>query len=54
MDYLTSQRKFQQRYKLEASLPNENYDMIILKNSFRYWDFSPNDVLAELEISVWG
>jgi hypothetical protein len=25
--------------------------MLIFKNS---WDFSTNDVLAELEISVWG
>jgi hypothetical protein len=46
-------RKFQQRYKLVAPLPNENYDMLIFKNLCRYWDFSLNDVLAELEISVW-
>jgi hypothetical protein len=45
-------RKFQQRYKLVAPLPNENYDMLILKNSYRYWDFSVNNMLAELEISV--
>ncbi len=50
----TSRRKFQQRYKLVAPLPNENYDMLILKNTYRHGDFSPNDVLAELEISVWG
>ncbi len=45
-------RKFQQRYKLVAPLPNENYDMLISKNSYRYWNFSLNDMLAELEISV--
>jgi hypothetical protein len=28
--------------------------MVILRNSYRYWNFSPNDVLAELEISIWG
>ncbi len=39
--------KLQQPYKLVAPLPNENY-------SYRYWDFSLNDMLAELEISVWG
>ncbi len=58
MDYLwgcdTSRRKFQQRYELVAQIPNENYDMHILKNSYRHWDFSPIDVLAELEISLWG
>jgi hypothetical protein len=48
----TSRHKFQQRYKLVAPLPNENYDMLILKNSYRYWDFSLNNVLAELEKSV--
>jgi hypothetical protein len=47
-------RKFQQRYKLVAPLPDENYDILTLKNSYRYWDFSWKDVLAELEISVWG
>jgi hypothetical protein len=41
-------------YKLVASLLNENYDMVILKNSYRCWDFSPNDMLAELETLVWG
>ncbi len=50
----TSWRKFQQRYKLVATLPNKNYDMLIFKNSYRHWDFFPNDVLAELEISLWG
>jgi hypothetical protein len=49
-----SRRKFQQRYKLVVPLPNKNYDMLIFKKSYRHWDFSPNDVLAELEISVWG
>jgi hypothetical protein len=49
-----SWRNFQQRYKLVAPLQNENYDMLILKNSYRHWDFSPNAVLTELEISVWG
>ncbi len=47
-------RKFQQRYKLVAPLPNENHDMLIFKNSYRYWNFSLNDMLAELEISVCG
>jgi hypothetical protein len=28
--------------------------MLIFKNSYHHWDFSPNDVLGELEISVWG
>ncbi len=50
----TSRRKLQQRYKLVAPLPNEYYDILILKNSYRHWDFSPNYVLAELEVSVWG
>jgi hypothetical protein len=27
-------------------LPNENYDKLILRNSYRYWNFSPNDVLG--------
>jgi hypothetical protein len=55
MDYGdTSQRKFQQRYELVAPLPTKKYDMLIFKNSYRHWDFSPNDVLAELEISLWG
>jgi hypothetical protein len=47
----TSRRKFQQRYELVAPLPNENYDMLILKNSYHPWDSFPDDVLAELEIS---
>jgi hypothetical protein len=33
-------RKFQQRYKLVAPLPDENYDILTLRNSYRYWDFS--------------
>jgi hypothetical protein len=49
----TSRHKFQQRYQLVAPIPNENYDMLILKkNPYRHLDFSPNDVLAELEMSV--
>jgi hypothetical protein len=28
--------------------------MLILTNSYHYWDFFPNDMLADLEISVWG
>jgi hypothetical protein len=50
----TSGRKFQQRYELVAPLPNEYYDILILKSSYRHWDFFPNYVLAELEVSVWG
>ncbi len=50
----TSRRKLQQRYKLIAPLPNDYYDMLILKNSYRHWDFSQNYVLAEFEVSVWG
>ncbi len=50
----TSWCKFQQRYKLVATLPNEYYDILILKKSYRHWDFCPNYVLAELEVSVWG
>jgi hypothetical protein len=48
----TSRRKLQQRYKLTAPLPNDYYDMLILKNSYHHWDFSQNYVLAEFE--VWG
>jgi hypothetical protein len=50
----TSRCKFQQRYKLVVPLPNEYYDILILKNSYRHWDFFPNYVLAALEVSVWG
>jgi hypothetical protein len=50
----TARRKLHQCYKLVAPLPNENYDMLIFKNSYRYWGLSPNDVLAELEMSVWS
>ncbi len=50
----TARRKLHQRYKLVAPLHNEKYDMLILKNSYRYWDFSPNDVLADLKMSVWS
>jgi hypothetical protein len=39
-------------YVLVAPLHNENNDMKILKNSNRCWNIFPNDVLAELEISV--
>jgi hypothetical protein len=31
-----SSNKFQERYKLIAQLPNENYDMLILKNPYRH------------------
>jgi hypothetical protein len=27
--------------------------LILKKNPYRHLDFSPNDVLAELEMSVW-
>jgi hypothetical protein len=50
----TSRCKFQQRYKLVAPLLNDYYDMLILRNSYCHWDFSPNEVLAKLEVSVWG
>jgi hypothetical protein len=30
----TPRRKFQQRYKLVAPLPEENYDLQIFKNSY--------------------
>jgi hypothetical protein len=43
----TPWRKFQQHYKLVVLLPDENY-------SDRRWICSLNDVLAELEISVYG
>ncbi len=43
----TARRKFQWRYKLVASLHDEN-------NSCCRWNCSPNDVLAELEILVLG
>jgi hypothetical protein len=46
--------KFQQHYKLVAPLPNENYDMLLLKNNYLCWDFSLNTVSAELEISSRG
>jgi hypothetical protein len=32
----TSQRKFQQRYEFVAPFPNENYDMLIEKKSYRH------------------
>jgi hypothetical protein len=50
----TSWRNFQQHYQLVAPFINEKYDMLILRNSYRNRNFSPNDVLEELEISVWG
>jgi hypothetical protein len=40
-------RKFQRRCKRVVSLPNENY-------SYRRWISSPNNVTAELEISLRG
>ncbi len=43
----TPRSKFQGRYKLVAPLPDENY-------SYRCLICSPKDVLAELEMSVWG
>jgi hypothetical protein len=46
--------RFQQRYQLVALLPTENCNMQILRSSHRLWDCSPNDALAELELSVWG
>ncbi len=50
----TSWRKFPWYYtcKLVVPPPDENYDMHIFKNLCRRWNCSPNDVLAELEISV--
>jgi hypothetical protein len=46
-----SRRNFQWHNILVAHLHNENNDMKILKNSYRFWNSFPNDVLAELEIS---
>jgi hypothetical protein len=43
---------FQWRYILVAPLHNETNDMKIYKNPYRFWNSFPNDVLAELEISV--
>jgi hypothetical protein len=45
-------RNFQWCYILVAPLHNGNNDMKIFKNSYRFWNSFPNDVLAELEISV--
>ncbi len=50
----TAQRKFQHRYKLVAPLPDKNYDMQSFDISQCHWNCSPNDVLVELEIQVWG
>jgi hypothetical protein len=47
-----SQRNFQWRHILVAPLQYENNDIKILTNSYRSWNSFPNDVLAELEISV--
>ncbi len=47
-----SRRNFQWRYILLAPFYDEINDKQISKNSYRYWDRSPYDVLAELEISV--
>jgi hypothetical protein len=49
-----SRRNFKWRYILVAPLHNGNNDMKILKNSYRFWNSFPNDVSAELEISVKG
>jgi hypothetical protein len=43
-----SRRNFQWRYRLVVPLHYENDDMQIEKNSYRCWNSSPNDVLAEL------
>jgi hypothetical protein len=48
-----SRRNFQWRYILVAPLPLwKRCDMQILKNSYRCWNSSPNDVLAELELEI--
>jgi hypothetical protein len=47
-----SRRNFQWRYILVVLFHNENNEMKILKNSYRFWNSFPNDMLAELEISV--
>jgi hypothetical protein len=49
-----SWRNFQWPYRLVAPLHHENDDMQILKNSYHCWNSFPNDVLAELGISVLG
>ncbi len=48
--HYTSRRNFQQRYKLVAPLLMSTPTCLFKKNSYRHWDFSPNDVLAKLEI----
>jgi hypothetical protein len=47
-----SWRNFQWRYIHVASLHNGNNDMKFKKNSYRFWNSFPNDVLMELEILV--
>jgi hypothetical protein len=47
-----SRRNFQWRFILVAALHNGNNYMQILKNSYRFWNSFPNDVFAELKISV--
>jgi hypothetical protein len=54
MTYDISRRKFQKLYILVAPYPTEKKDTEILKNSYRHGDSFPNNVLAELEISICG
>jgi hypothetical protein len=37
---------------LVVRLPNESNDMLIFRHLYCCWDCSPNDVLAELQMSV--
>jgi hypothetical protein len=50
--YDTSQSNPQSCNKLVASLPDENNDRQIFKNSYRKWDRYSKNVLSELEILV--
>jgi hypothetical protein len=43
-----SRCNFQWRYILVAPLHNGKNDMKILKNSYRFWNSFPNDVLARI------
>jgi hypothetical protein len=45
---------FQHRFILVALLHEEKNEMLIFNNILHDWDCSLNDVLVELEISVWG
>ncbi len=44
----TSRRNFQRRYILLAPCHDEKKYIQIFRNSYRHWDCSPTNVLAEL------